>query len=177
MERIIVPLMETIGEQWRQGELRPAHEHLASGVVRQLLANIGGAYAVHETAPLVVVTTPVGQLHEIGAMLVAATAAAEGWRVTYLGPSLPAEEIAAAAQQSNARAVALSIVYPLDDPRVSEELRRLAAHLHHAIPLLVGGRAACGYRAALDETGAIAVSSLTDLRRQLETIRSAGARP
>ena len=67
-------------------------------------------------APVLVVATPAGQVHELGALLVGATAANLGWQVTYLGASLPAAEIAGAAQQRRARAVALSLVYPEDDP-------------------------------------------------------------
>ena len=43
--------------------------------------------------------------------LVGAAAANLGWHVTYLGASLPAAEIAGAARQNRARAVALSLVY------------------------------------------------------------------
>lgn len=171
LEQILVPLLIQIGDRWRQGNLRVAHEHLASSVIRRFLANISGAYATHESAPVLVVTTPVGQLHEIGAMLVAATAAAEGWQVTYLGPNLPAEEIAATMTQGGARAVALSIVYPMDDPRIGDELRRLSLHLGDAARILVGGRAASGYRDTIDEIGAVMVEHLADLRAQLEQTR------
>ncbi len=173
LEQILVPLLIQIGDRWRQGKLRPAHEHLASSVIRGFLANISGAYAIHETAPVLVVTTPVGQLHELGAMLVATAAAAEGWRVTYLGPNLPAEEIAATITQSGAQAVALSIVYPMDDPRIGDELRRLAAHLADSVLLLVGGRAAGGYRDMIDEIGGVLIDNLADLRFRLERIRQA----
>ena len=57
------------------------------------------------------------------------TAANLGWQVTYLGASLPAAEIAGAAQQRRARAVALSLVYPEDDPRLAGELTRLRESL------------------------------------------------
>ena len=75
-----------------------------------------------ENAPVLVVATPSGQLHELGALLVGAAAANLGWHVTYLGASLPAAEIAGAALQNRARAVALSLVYPEDDPTLEDEL-------------------------------------------------------
>jgi len=40
------------------------------------------------------------------------SAAAEGWKVTYLGPDLPVAELVRAAEEIRADAVALSIVYP-----------------------------------------------------------------
>ena len=78
---------------------------------------------------MLVVATPAGQIHELGALLVGAAAANLGWHVTYLGASLPAAEIAGAARQNRARAVALSLVYPEDDPRLEGELTRLRESL------------------------------------------------
>jgi methanogenic corrinoid protein MtbC1 len=52
----------------------------------------------NESAPKILVTTPQGQLHELGALIVSAVASTEGWNVTYLGPNLPAEEIVGAAE-------------------------------------------------------------------------------
>jgi hypothetical protein len=43
------------------------------------------------------------------------------WQASYLGASLPAAEIAGAARQRRARAVALSLVYPEDDLRLENE--------------------------------------------------------
>jgi methanogenic corrinoid protein MtbC1 len=172
LDKILVPVMTAIGERWKNGSLRPVHEHLASTVVRNFLASLGGAYAPHEAAPVMVVTTPVGQLHEIGALLVATSAAAEGWRVTYLGPNLPAEEITAAVTKHQARAVALSIVYPTDDPRIGQELVKLRRYLPSSAILLIGGRAAIAYQAAIEEAGGLLIKNLTDLRLQLEALRA-----
>ena len=68
------------------------------------------------------VATPAGQRHELGALMVAVAAATDGWKVTYLGADLPAAEIAATALQRKARAVALSIVHPVDDPNLPGEI-------------------------------------------------------
>ena len=141
IERLLVPLMRRIGDLWHQGTLRPIHEHMASSVVRSFLGGMQGACHPEISAPHVVVTTPARQRHELGALLAAATAAGEGWQVTYLGPDLPPEEIAAAALQKGARAVALSITYPPDDPMLIDDLRRLRRLLGSRTALLVGGRA------------------------------------
>jgi MerR HTH family regulatory protein/B12 binding domain len=112
IEQVIVPLMHRIGDLWHEGVLRVAHEHLASAVVRTSLGSPSRGYGAGPSAPNLVVATPTGQMHELGAMIVATTAASDGWCVTYLGPSLPAEEIAGAVHQRRACAVALSIIYP-----------------------------------------------------------------
>ena len=74
-------------------------------------------------------------------MVIAAAALSEGWRTVYLGPNLPADEIASAAQRSGAQLVALSVVYA-DDDRTAEEVRKTARALPKSIGVLVGGAAA-----------------------------------
>ena len=172
LERLMVPLLQQIGELWQRGELRPSHEHLASAVVRSFL---GGMYRAHDTpatAPHLLSTTPSRQRHELGALIVAAVAAGEGWKTTYLGPDLPPEEIAAAARERGARAVALSLVYPPDDPLLADDLRRLRRLLPSTTALIAGGRASQAYGEVLDEIGAMRVADLPSLRRELERLRA-----
>jgi methanogenic corrinoid protein MtbC1 len=118
-----------------------------------------------------VVATPAGQIHELGALIVSAMAADLGWQVTYLGASLPAAEIAGAARQCRARAVALSLVYPEDDPRLGGELARLREALPPEVALLVGGRALPAYRELAAGLGAVTVDSLGHLGAVLDGLR------
>jgi methanogenic corrinoid protein MtbC1 len=175
IERLIVPLMEVIGELWRNGSLRIVHEHLASAVVRTMLDGLSTSATLSASAPKMVVATPTGQLHEIGALIVASTAESDGWQVVYLGVNLPAEEIAAAVRQHQAKAVALSVVHPADDPRVADDMLKLRRYLSHDIEILVGGRGSHGYQAVLDSIGATQIDDLTTLRNHLETLRSLDA--
>ena len=172
LEQLLSPLMQQIGELWQRGELRPVHEHMASSVVRSFVGSLRAAHHAASGAPQLLVTTPVRQLHELGALIAAASAASDGWQVTYLGPDLPAEEIAAAAVQTGAKAVALGIVYPPDDALLPEEIRRLRRMLPRTTELTVGGRAAPSYSAVLDETGARRVESLREMREELDLLRS-----
>ncbi len=172
MEQVVQPLLTTIGRLWATGELRVAHEHLASAVARSLLEVMVVTGRAEKTAPLLVATTPSGQLHEIGALMSAVTAVSVGWRAVYLGPNLPAEDIAAAARQSGARAIALSLVYPPDDPRVEVELRKLPHMLPDGSTLLAGGRAAERYRPVLEAVGARLVTDLSDLKALLNELRN-----
>lgn len=168
LDRIIVPLIHQIGSLWQEGVLRVANEHLASNVLKTFLNNMRGASSLPETAPRVLITTPPGQLHELGALVVAAAAAAAGWNVTYLGASLPAEEIAGAAQNHGIRAVCLSLVYPLSEPGTSRELRKLRSLLPENQTLVVGGRAAESYSETLEEINAIHIGNLPAFREWLE---------
>ncbi len=173
LETLLVPLLHKLGELWQKGELRPSHEHVASSVVRSFLGSMHRAYDTPATAPLLLSTTPARQRHELGALIVSAVAAGEGWRVIYLGPDLPSEEIAAAARDKGARVVALSLVYPPDDPLLADDLRHLRRLLPATTVLMAGGRASDGYGAVLCEIGAVRLTDLTAFRNELEQLRSA----
>jgi methanogenic corrinoid protein MtbC1 len=170
IEQLIVPLMHKIGDLWRDGVLRVNHEHMASAVVRSFLGSFHAAYEIPPTAPGIVITTPIGQLHELGALMAAATASSEGWRVTYLGPNLPAEEIAAAAKQNQAKAIGLSIVYPGDDARMSEEMQKLRRGVSDNVAILVGGRAALSYQPIFEAAGIVRLDDMLSLSAALESL-------
>jgi len=167
----IVPMMDEIGCQWREGSVRVAGEHMASACVRSFLGNLRRAYTPAETAPSFIAVTPPGQNHEIGALLAAIVAEIEGWRVTYLGPNLPVEEIAGAAHKLEARAVGVSLVHPPDDARLARDMIKLGHSLPADCTLVVGGRSVKGYEAPLAESGARVVYELRALREVLEQIQ------
>jgi methanogenic corrinoid protein MtbC1 len=120
---------------------------------------------------VLVAATPAGQVHELGALLAALEAEVAGFQVAYLGPDLPVEEIAAAAAALGARAVALSIVHPADDPRLGASLGRLRRLMGPEPALLVGGGAAASYADALAAAGAEVLPSLAALRPLLHALR------
>jgi DNA-binding transcriptional MerR regulator/methylmalonyl-CoA mutase cobalamin-binding subunit len=173
LERVIVPLVQRMGEEWQRGGLRVAAEHVATAAIASLLARWARACDLPEGAPRLLVCTPRGQAHELGALLAAVAANQQGWRVIYLGPNLPAEEIAGAARLRGVRAVALSLVYPEDDPLLSGELRRLRDLLPPGVVLMVGGRAASAYGDLLRSVGAVCLTDLNAMRSQLDALRHA----
>ncbi|MDE0689565.1 MAG: MerR family transcriptional regulator [Candidatus Poribacteria bacterium] len=171
LEKLIASLMREIGEQWRAGALRIAHEHLATAVVRTLLGNICQGFEMFTSMPNLVIATPRGQLHEIGALIAGITAAAEGWQVTYLGPNLPAEEIVGCAVQNAATAVGVSVIYPTDDPHLANELQKLRRGLQKHIPLFVGGAGAVAYDRVISAIGAVRVNDMQTFRAELQALR------
>ena len=172
LQRFAAPLAQMLGELWRNGTITSAHEHFATALLRVHLARGVGEFAPRTDAPVLIVATPVGQLHELGAQLVAAAATNLGWRVVYLGASLPAAEIAGAAVQRKARAVALSLVYPHDDPALVPALELLRELLPASTALLVGGRAVPALQPVLERLGARLVNDLAALGALLDGLRA-----
>ena len=171
LDQVIGPTLREIGQGWSEGSVSIAHEHLATGVIRRALGWILRVYEIGNAAPRLVVATPPRQAHELGAMLAGAAAAAEGWDVTYLGADLPIAEILASVGQTDANAVALSLVYPAIDPGLMADLEELRAGLGSRTPLLLGGFAASQDRGRLTSIGAQVVESLDDFRASLSVIR------
>jgi methanogenic corrinoid protein MtbC1 len=174
IDDVVIPLVQKLGNLWSEGSLKIAHEHMASSVIRTFLGDILRFCEVPPTASPIVFTTPVGQLHELGALIAAVAAASEGWQSIYLGPNLPAEEITAAVEQTQASMVGLSIVYPPGDPRVHQELRALRHYVSEAVVLIVGGRSAEAYAEALEVTRAIRIQNIPSFREKLESVRLLG---
>jgi methylmalonyl-CoA mutase cobalamin-binding domain/chain len=172
IEQLVTPLLRKIGDLWRDGDFRVSHEHAAAAVIRSVLGNILHAQDLPQNAPNIVICSPTGQLHELGALLVAVAASNFGWRITYLGPNLTAEEIAGAAIQSKARAIALSIIYPANDLLVVQELQKLRKYLPQHIKIIVGGRAAFSYRKTLEEINAILLRDTPSFCAILDSIEA-----
>ena len=168
---IIEPFMSMIGQQWREGNLRIASEHLASVVVRSFIDSIRTTLQVPDDAPNLLVTTPLGQMHELGALFVSALAATEGWQTTYLGCNISAADIAVAAQRQGARAIALSIVYSIDKETLRDELSQLRQHLGRGAVIIAGGAGASQCRDILEHVDAIYVDQLNELRPTLSALR------
>jgi len=171
LQRLLAPLTQTLGDLWREGRITAAQEHFATGIIRGFLTNLAKPFSGSGEAPVIVVATPAGQLHELGALLVGAMAGNLGWQVVQLGASLPAAEIAGVARKRQARAVALSLVYPEDDEQLPGELTVLRELLPPKMVLLAGGRAMPAYRGALVRLGAVLVEDLGQLGAALDKLR------
>jgi methanogenic corrinoid protein MtbC1 len=168
-ERVAAPMLHRVGDEWHAGRLTIAHEHLASAAVHDILVETMRALARDAHDARVVVATPPGDRHAIGAALAGAAAAAEGWGVIYLGTDVPAGEIAAAAVATGARAVAISVVYVDDRERTLGDLRTLRARLPASVTLLVGGAGATLLAADLGRAGIHVGASVEALRVALRT--------
>ena len=170
IEHLLTPLLTRIGDRWKTGELRPVHEHMTSSVIRSLTYILRNNNPCSADAPRMIVSTPIGQLHELGALLAAIMAELSGWQVTYLGANLPAEEIAAGVKYTNACALTISLSFATDDHIVPKELRRLKKLVGNKVAIIVGGRAACHFQAVLNEIGVVNIQSYEHYRQVLDQL-------
>lgn len=172
LQHLVAPLMNWIGDAWHGGEVRVAQEHMASAVVRGFLWRLRQSGRHADDGPVVVLATPAGESHEIGALLAATVAASEGWREIYLGPNLPAVEVASAAVSSGARIVGLSIALPGDNPVIARELEDLRQYLPETTAIVVGGGGGARHADLLQDLGAHYVPDLESFRAKLGALRA-----
>jgi MerR family transcriptional regulator, light-induced transcriptional regulator len=165
LEEVVAPLFVRIGEEWHGGRMSVAQEHLASRAASAVLGGLVGlaGAGVDADAPVVVVATPAGDRHEIGALLVAAEAVTRGWRVAYLGADLPAAEIVGAARDTGARCVALSLVHGANGGSAGE-VAAVRAGVPAGVEVVVGGAASA---AAEGVPGVRRLDGLAELRSYL----------
>jgi DNA-binding transcriptional MerR regulator/methylmalonyl-CoA mutase cobalamin-binding subunit len=141
LKGIVGPILIEVGQRWEQGDLRIAHEHACSTVMRGLLFSLMRLYPSNESRRKVVVATPALEDHELGALMVAILAAMHGWNVLYLGPNLPAAEIGFAVKDSKADLLMVSVTN-LQAQAAETELQAIEREVPERVRILAGGRAA-----------------------------------
>lgn len=172
LETVAAPLLRRVGDEWHAGRLSPAHEHLVTSSLHDIVMAMMRAFTNRAGAPTVLVATVAGERHVIGASLVGAAAALEGWNVVYLGGNLPTSELAASAIAASARLVAVSIVYVEDSESVIREMRELRERIPGDITLLAGGAGAAMLSKELSAIGVRVESTVSGLLSELRADRN-----
>ena len=108
---VLSPVQEELGRRWATGDLGVADEHAASAAVDDLLVRLG-ATAESPSGPAVVVASAEHDAHALGGRVVASALALEGYRVMFLGASLPAADLADFLDMQQPLALALELLHP-----------------------------------------------------------------
>lgn len=139
-EEVLVPTLRGIGEAWYRGEIRVTTEHFASAYLRGKLLSLLQAYPSRRSAPLILVGCAPMEQHELGALMIAVLLRSEGFRVEYLGPDIPIEDLADYASYENPSMIVLAA----SSDSSAREMRRFQEMLKKIRPTPVfgyGGRA------------------------------------
>ncbi|HUL67233.1 MAG TPA: MerR family transcriptional regulator [Burkholderiaceae bacterium] len=154
-QRLLVPLLASLGERWKDLTGAIAEEHFFASYLRSKL----GARLQHRmryaTGPRLLAACAPAEMHEIGLLLFAVEAQAAGMRTVVLGANTPLDELAGVRRRSDCSAVVLSMSV---DPAPLLLEQELAALVREAgAPVFVGGPAAVRHRRAIAAAGAIPV--------------------
>jgi DNA-binding transcriptional MerR regulator len=135
---IVLPLATQVGDLWSLGKLPIASEHLASEVVVHVLK--GALQGAAGDGPLLLASALPGERHEWGLLATLVQAQGAGWRVQYLGPDLPLDEVIQAAWKLRPAAVALSASTAELLERNLHALNHFVSHLPPGVRAVIGGR-------------------------------------
>lgn len=95
IDLVIYPFLKKIGILWQTGSINPAQEHFISNLIRQkIIVAIDGlipANPIREEK--VVLFLPDGELHELSLLYYSYLLKAAGYRMIYLGQSVPYEDL------------------------------------------------------------------------------------
>jgi len=90
--QVFIPLVEEIGLLWQTDTITPAHEHFISCLIlKKILVNIERAEEVKpiHTDKVFVLSLPLNEIHSLGLVYLHYEIVCKGYKVIYLGESLP----------------------------------------------------------------------------------------
>lgn len=168
VSEVLQPLLHEVGERWHRGELSISQERMVSKVVSRHIGLMLDAYDRTARREAVVFATLPGERHELGLLMSAMLCASRGFKVHYLGPDLPPEEIARYARETAAAVVALSVVLQEHLTELPQQLAALVAELPSGTAVWIGGGAAPLLdRAALPD-GCVLLRDAAEFEQRLE---------
>jgi len=138
IEEIYLPLLREVGDRWHAGEVTVAQEHFTSAYCReQLIAILHRLGAGRRGARHAVCAGFPGEHHELGLLAVAVELVLSGWRVTYLGADLPAEELGPVVGEADL--LCQSVVQRVGDAALVAYARDLRARVPARTAVAIGG--------------------------------------
>lgn len=133
---LVGPAARRIGALWESGDWSVAQEHAATCVNERVVAAVGARIPAGGSRGSIVVGCLDGEWHALPARIVAEVLRANGWAVTFLGASVPAEHLASYLHQFGPDVVALSCALPIHLPAAH---RTIVAAQRTGTPVLAGG--------------------------------------
>jgi methanogenic corrinoid protein MtbC1 len=131
-----------IGRLWENNEISIALEHQATAISQLALANL---YDRLPRAPRngkrVLLACVEGELHDMGARIVADLLEMAGFDVRLLGANVPAQSLAERVEAYAPNLVALSTTMTFHLQALERAIGQVRATRYAAVPILVGGRA------------------------------------
>lgn len=154
-KKLLLPLLEKLGQRWMNVSTGVAEEHFFSSFMRNSL----GARFHHRnklnTGTLLVAACAEGEKHEFGLLLFSLYAHSLGYRIILLGADMPLTQLAEVVNRSNSDGIVLSVTVEPEYPQFINGLKQLIRDSH--VPVWIGGRISENLRDQIEAVGAIAV--------------------
>ncbi len=139
-QSVLVPTLTEIGEAWYTGRIRVTTEHFASTYIRGRLLAMMQTYPTRRGAKYVLIGCAPMEQHEIGPLMLALLLRKNGYRVEFLGPDIPLDDLVDYADSEHPNIIILSATML----NSAEELQGMQARLNALTKPVIfgyGGRA------------------------------------
>lgn len=125
IEKIMFPFLERIGILWQTNSIKPAQEHFIINLLRQkIIATIDKEIALEtQGEDKIIFFLPEGELHEVGLLFYSYIAHKEGFKVVYLGASVPIDDLKEVQRATEAKAFFSAYVAPIEKPKLETMFR------------------------------------------------------
>ncbi len=155
IREVLEPSATNIGELWTKGSCSVAGEHLASGIfIHHLQKLIESSRPQGRSAPTAICACFPDEQHQIGTLVLAYYLCLHGISVSYLGASLPFEELEHACKLVAPRAVYLSVTRPVVFLTHRPRLLEMMARLNGKLDIYIGGGGIRAEDPELEQLGA-----------------------
>ncbi len=168
--KLFAESLHEVGELWEMNKISVAQEHMATAITQYAIASIYPRLpSPSQHRGIMVVTGVAGELHQIGANLVADSMEANGWAVQFLGTNLPHSAILSVLEQSSVDILCISTTLLGSLTSVVDLIQTVREKLRDRTPKIILGGSA--YRLAArfaNEVGA--AGAFTDLRQAVNVL-------
>ncbi|MEV4642724.1 cobalamin-dependent protein [Actinoplanes sp. NPDC049548] len=134
---LIAPTQGRVGELWATNEWSIAREHAATAISERALAAVSARSTARPTRGRITVACVDGEWHALPVRILGEMLRLDGWRVDFLGASVPGPHLVTHLHQTGPDAVALSCMIPTRLPRAHAAI---TACRSVGVPVIAGGR-------------------------------------
>ena len=126
--KILYPFFEKVGVLWQIGTVYPAQEHFVSYLIRQkLIIAIDGQAGMTPLVPRTfLMWLPSNEWHELGLLFYSYIIKRSGFRIIYLGQSVPFEDLLAVRDKHKIDYLFTSMITPLTQRAYSDYMHQLS---------------------------------------------------
>lgn len=145
---IFVPVQRELGRMWHMGEVNVAEEHFSTATTLMVMSQILPlAKAAPSNGKVMLAASVEENTHDVGLRMVADFFELAGWRVVYLGASMPADDLAAGVRDFQPDLVAISAALPVHLRAVEDTIAVVRSSCERVtrtgkpVRIMVGGNA------------------------------------
>lgn len=145
LEELYLDLFQTalyeVGSLWERNRISVAVEHTATAITEALMSlAYPRLFQVRRIGRTAVVTCATGELHQVGARMVADSLEMRGWDAHFLGANTPVDDLLRHLDDKKPEVLAISMSISSSLPRLQESVGQIR-EAHGDLEIAIGGQA------------------------------------